>query len=143
MFRETNPVTVLVLIALVGAGFYGFHVAPLYLDNMEVKEACDEAFNAYIQQGEGPARHRLMIRLNVKNLVNEKVIGWHFAVDDDGVETIKPGLGLTDEQVTFDFDDQTRKLTVAVNYTRTVQFNPLKKRKTYRFSAQKSKVLQR
>ena len=31
--------TWLVVLALIGAGFYGFHVGPVYMDNLEVKEA--------------------------------------------------------------------------------------------------------
>lgn len=137
MFRETNPVTVLLVIALAGAGFYGFHVAPLYLDNLEVKEAAAEAFNTWIVEGEERARFKLMLRLNGKGT------GYHHEIDDDGVEQVKPGLGIPDEQVTFDFDDGKRVLTVSIAYTRLVQFKPLEKRKTYSFSVMKSGTIQR
>lgn len=137
MFRETNPVSVILVIALAAAGFYGFHVAPLYLDNLEVKEATAEAYNAWIVDGEERARFKLMSRLN------DKGTGYHFEVDDDGVEQVKPGLGIPDEQVTFEFDDRSRLLTVSVTYKRTVQFKPLEKRKTFSFSVVKSAVIQR
>ncbi|MGV3625539.1 MAG: hypothetical protein ACO1OB_32310 [Archangium sp.] len=126
---ETNPVTWLVVLALIGAGFYGFHVGPVYMDNLEAKEAASEAFNVYWNDGEDIARKKLVIRLN------EKGIGNHLEVDENGVETWKPGLGIDPERVTF--VEQGGTLRVTVSYDRVVVFSPLKKRKTFHVTAEK------
>lgn len=128
--------TVLVVLALAAAGYYGWHVVPLYMDNVDVREAADQAFNVYVLDGEKAASEMLMLRLNGK-------IGWHYEVDDEGVEQVKPGLGLTEDNYLIEFDEKTRKLTVRIEYQRTIEFAGLKKRKTYPFLAQKSAVLQK
>jgi hypothetical protein len=133
---ETNPATILLVVALAAAGFYGFHVVPLYLDNLEVREACDQSFNVYVLEGEASARDKLMQRLN-----GSRGIGWHFAENDEGQEVKQVGLGVKESDVTIDFDSQSKQLLVRVEYQRTIQFKPLKTRKTYRFSAQKSGVV--
>lgn len=129
---ETNPVTYLVVVLLAAAGFYVYHVAPVYWDNLEAKEAAAEAFNIYILKGEEPARQNLMIRLNAKSPGTS-----HYEVDDEGVESIKPGYGLKDENVTFTFDESTKKLSVRIEYDRTIEFAPLKKRKNFHLVAEK------
>lgn len=135
---ETNPATIIVAVALIGAAYYGFFVVPLYLDNLEVREACDEAFNVYVLQGEDMARQKLMFRLN-----GPRGIGWHFETDEDGDEVKKVGLEVNEDDVTVKFDDKTKELLVRVEYTRTIQFKPFEKRKTYPFSAQRSAVVSR
>lgn len=127
---ESNPVTWIVVLALIGAGFYGYHVGPVYMDNLEVKEAAAEAFNLYWTNGEKNARDRLVIRLN------EKGIGTHLEVDENGVESWKPGLGIDPERVTF-VDSPDGTLRVTVNYDRVVIFSPLKKRKIFNVTAEK------
>ncbi|PZR16100.1 MAG: hypothetical protein DI536_07345 [Archangium gephyra] len=127
---ETNPVTWIVVLALIGVGFYGFHVGPVYMDNLEVKEAASEAFNVYFNDGEDLARRKLIIRLNEKNF------GTHLEVDENGVESWKPGLGIDPERVTF-VEGGDGTLRVTVSYDRVVIFSPLKKRKTFHVSAEK------
>jgi hypothetical protein len=129
---ETNPVTYLVVVALAAAGFYVFHVAPVYMGNLEVKEATAEALNVYALNGEEAARAGLLSRLNIKNQDTT-----HYEVDDEGVESIKPGFGITDEQVTMNLDESTKKLIIRVEYDRIVEFKPLKKRKTFHLVAEK------
>jgi hypothetical protein len=129
---ETNPVTVLLIVALVAVAFYVFHVGPLYWDNLEAKEAAAEAFNIYYTDGEDIARSKLMTRLNIRSTNTE-----HYEVDEDGVENIKPGYGLKDENVVFIYEEDTKKLTVRITYDRIVEFKPFKKRKTYHLVAEK------
>jgi hypothetical protein len=138
VFRETNPLTVLLVVAILGGLFYGFHVGPLYLDNLEVKEACSQAINVWTSEGNlenglGAIRKRL-------NLAG---VGWHFDVDDEGLEVIKPGLGIPDENFELEEDDTGTVRTCRVTYTRTVQFSPLKKRKTYPFVVQVKQVMKK
>ncbi len=130
---ETNPGTVLFFVALAAGAFYLLNVGPMYLDNFEVKEATAEAFNAFFSAGEKPALEGLLSRLNRQNADVS-----HFEVGEDGIETVKPGFGLTEENVSFVFDEHSKKLTVRVVYDRIVQFKPLKKRKTYHLVVEKT-----
>ncbi|MFT3708305.1 MAG: hypothetical protein QM817_11685 [Archangium sp.] len=128
---ETNPVTWIVVILLAAAGFYIFHVGPVYMGNLEMKEAASEAFNYYWTNGEDAARSKLLNRMNV---INADTL--HLEVDEDGVEAWKPGYGITEEMVTF--IENEKKLTVRVEYDRWVEFKPLKKRKKFHLIAEKT-----
>ena len=130
---ETNPGTYVFLVLVAAAGFYVFHVAPLYWDNLEAKDAANEAFAVWQMKGEKVAHDNLMARLNLKSTGTS-----HYEVDADGVESIKPGYGVTDDNVTIAFDESTRKLTVRIEYDRIVEFAPLKKRKSYHLVAEKT-----
>jgi hypothetical protein len=129
---ETNPVTVVLVLALAGAGFYVYHVAPVYMDNMEAKEAATECFNTYWSDGPEVARNRLLNRLN-----GAKSGTSHLTTDENGVEVVVPGLGLENEQVTIVLQPETRKLTVRIEYERTIRFAPLKKYKKFHLVAEK------
>lgn len=133
---ETNPGTYVVGALLLGAGFYAFHVAPVYWGNLEAKEAAAEAFSAYILKGEEVAKSNLLIRLNDRSPDMT-----HYETDEDGVESIKPGYGIREDAVTFTLDESTRKLTVRIEYDRLVEFKPLKKRKLYHLVAEKTGTL--
>lgn len=133
---ETNPVTYLVLVALVAAGFYGYHVGPLYFDNLEARDAAGEAFAVWSLQGEKYALDKLLVRLNAKSPNTS-----HYEVDKEGVESIKPGYGLSKDNITFDWDEGTRKLSVRIEYDRVVEFKPFNKRKTYHLVAEKTGIL--
>jgi hypothetical protein len=128
---ETNPVTWIVVVLLIGAGFYGYHVGPVYMGNMEMKEAAAEAFNVYWSEGEKTALDKLLIRVN-----SPKTGVTHLEVDEDGVESWKDGFGITSEMVTF--TEVGGKLTVRVEYDRYVDFKPLKKRKKFHLIAEKT-----
>ena len=130
---ETNPATYLVIALVAAAGFYAFHVAPLYYDNLTVKEATSQAINVYILNGEKAALDKVLVQLNMRSPDTS-----HYETDEDGVETIKPGFGLTADNVTFVLDEPAKMLTVRVQYDRVVVFAPLKKRKTYHLTAEKT-----
>ncbi|MDP1828328.1 MAG: hypothetical protein Q8L48_33980 [Archangium sp.] len=133
---ETNPVTYLVL-ALVAAGiFYAYHVGPLYYDNLAARDIAGEAFSVYILKGEKAALDGMLIRANSRSPDTS-----HYEVDKDGVEQVRPGYGLTEDNVTFTFDEATRKLTVRIEYDRIVEFKPLKKRKSYHLVAEKTGIV--
>ena len=130
---ESNPVTILLVIAIVAGGFYTFHVAPLYMDNLEVKEAVTEAFNNYFNVGgEKKARDTFLLRMNDSHSKFR-----HLEIDEEtGAEVEKPGFGFTDDDISFDESDD-KVLRVRVAYKRTVTFKPLKYKKTFSLVAEK------
>lgn len=119
------------MLALAGAGFYGYHVGPVYLDNMAAREACTEAFNIYWVEGGDIARTKLLFRLNGTPETS------HLATDENGVESIVPGLGVDPENVTLTLDPDTKQLTVRIEYDRVVKFTPLNKYKKFHLVAEK------
>lgn len=131
---ESNPATYVLLVLLALVGYYAYFVVPVYLDNLEVKEAVSEAHNGWFTEGgRAQSRDRLLVRLNQRN---PDVT--HFEVDEAGVETEKPGFGITQEQVSFDYDESSKRLTIRVEYDRIVTFVPFKKRKTYHFVVERT-----
>ena len=129
---ETNPVTILVVIALGAAGFFAFHVAPVYLDNLDVKEVVGQAFNNYFIEGEERARTILLTRLNQR----EKSVT-HSEEDEAGNIITVPGYGIEPEQFEFEFDEKEKILTARLTYDRVVVFSPLKKFKVFHFVVEK------
>ena len=128
---ETNPGTYVAVVLIAAVGFYCFHVVPVYWDNLEAKEAASEALSVYILKGEKSAREGLMFRLNGNATVR------HYEVDDEGVESIKPGYGILEDNVVIDVDEKMNKIVVRITYDRIVEFSPLKKRKSYHLVAEK------
>ncbi len=130
---ETNPATYLLAVVLIAIGFYVYHVAPVYWGNLEAKEAAAEAFNVYLMQGEQVAVANILVRLNAKN---PDVT--HLEVSEEGVESWKPGYGLTEDNVKIVLDEGSKKLSVRIEYDRYVDFKPLKKRKKFHLVAEKT-----
>ena len=130
---ETNPVTYLLAALFAGVCFYGFHVGPVYWDNLNAKEAAAEAYSSYLLNGEKVAIDNMLIRLNARSPDTS-----HYEVNEDGVESIQLGYGLTEDNVKVILDEANKKLTIRIEYDRIVEFKPLKKRKSYHLVAEKT-----
>jgi hypothetical protein len=137
---ETNPYTILLLLGLAVAGYFGFYYIPFWLDHLEVREAVDQAYNVAILEGEESAKSRLLMRLNSGTGGNPPV-GEHFEVNEDGVEEIKKGLGLTEEQIVI--TNNPPNLSIRIDYARTFVMKPSEKRRVVRFSFEKKGVVKR
>jgi hypothetical protein len=135
---RTNPVTVLVLLALVFAGWWAFTFGPLYFDHLEVREAAAQTI-ALIPGAREPkeAAQTPVGRLNTR-------VGWHYQIDEEtGEERVVPGLGIDfDEGVTVDYDPSTRLAVVRISYDRVVQLKPLERRQRVHFVAESKVKLQ-
>lgn len=137
---KVNPVSVLLVLALIGAAYWAVIFVPIYLDNLDVREAVDAAFSRYHVDGEERARQFLMDRLNVHT--PQGTIGHHFEIDEEGIEQELPGLGVPEENVTMDFVERDSQLTVRVEYDRVVVLKPSQKRRTLHFVVEKSGAAQ-
>ena len=114
---ETNPGTYVAVVLIAAVGFYCFHVVPVYWDNLEAKEAASEALSVYILKGEKSAREGLMFRLNGNATVR------HYEVDDEGVESIKPGYGILEDNVVIDVDEKMNKIVATASSRSPSAFN--------------------
>lgn len=130
---ETNPVTIIVLVLIAAAGFYAFHVVPVYMDNLDVRTYVGEAFSQYWLQGEASARANLIITMNDK----QKAVS-HVGLNKRGEREVMMGYGIEPEDVKFTLDERTKVVTVRLEYDRVVTFAPLKKYKVFHFVVEKS-----
>jgi hypothetical protein len=135
---KTNPVSVLTVVGLVIAGWWGFHHLPLYFDNLEAQEAAAQAINIAVTETPEAAKANILRRLNFMHGGNDPA-GWHFQVDEEtGVESVVKGLGVLDDNVNVDVDTDEKKVTVRVEYDRVIELTPLKQRRTIHFSITKT-----
>jgi hypothetical protein len=134
-----NPIAVLMLLAAIAGGWWLFTYLPVYWDNLTVREAASACAVNYLAGGEEGVKTRLLTRLNETTM--DGTVGWHFETDDDGLEVRKPGLGVTEDQVTISFDERKRTLTVHVEYDRVVELKPSIQRKIVHFSVEKTTQL--
>lgn len=133
---KVNPISVLLVLAFGGGVYWAVLFGPLYIDNLDVREAVDAAFSRYGNEGEDRARQYLVSRLNKGT--QDGIVGHHFEVDEDGVEQELPGLDVAEDNVTFEYEERTSQLTVRVEYDRVVVLKPSQKRRTLHFVVQKT-----
>lgn len=128
---KTNPVTVLVILAVIAGGYWVVMFGPLYLDNLEVREAADSAFNVYVVERDETKAIREALNRQTK-------IGSHFEVsEEDGTEQKLPGLGLTEDDVVLEHDESSGEASVRIEYNRTVILWPTENRRTVHFAVEK------
>ena len=133
---ETNPFSVLLLLALAAGGWWLYVFGPVYWDNLEVKDAVAKSVNQAVLEGDANAQITLLIQLN-------RTVGWHYQVDEETqAEQVKAGLGLEKEQVLVKTDSDAKMITVRVEYDRTFQLVPFKQRKTLHFVVLKQGKIQ-
>ncbi len=133
---KTNPVSVLLLAAMVAGGWWLYTYGPIYWDNMEVKDEVSKGVAQAILEGDVQAQNTMVNRLN-------KSVGWHYQLDEETQqEVVKDGLGLERDQVVVKSDSSTKMVTVRVEYDRTFQLAPFKQRKTLHFVVLKQGKLQ-
>lgn len=129
---KTNPVTVLVVLLLIAAGWWGWTFGPLYYDHLEVKEAASQMVNLVPQVREvQDAITNPLVRLNTR-------VGWHYHLDEEtGEESVQPGLGLTaEDNVELEVDEERRHPRVRIRYSRVVQLKPFQRRQRVDFTAE-------
>jgi hypothetical protein len=118
----------LVFLAVVSGVVYGIALfAPLYVDNLDVKEAVLAAHNL-ANRVRNDGQLRLEIRNRTMHTAN------HYEEDGYGGVKLVKGLGLKDEQIIIERNPVTQNLRIEVNYERQVQLKPTQRVKVVRFS---------
>jgi hypothetical protein len=125
-----NFVGLLILLAVCAAGYWFVLFGSLYYDaHVEVKDKVNAAFNQFPFVSTENLQTWLIIETNR--------FGEHVEVNDDGLPELKPGLGLTKDEVTVEYDEVAKVLTVRVEYTKDVLLVPSKKHRQAHFLIQK------
>jgi hypothetical protein len=111
-----NLGTVVVLAAVAIAIYVAAKVVPLYVDNLDVKEAVDAAFNLA-----GRNNNDSILRAEIRERTSR--MGSHVETDTWGNDQVVPGLGLTDDQITIERSRITDNVRIEVNYQREVDLS--------------------
>ena len=117
-----------VTVAAVLAGLYSVVMfVPLYLDHFDAKDIANATFNQYRDLQTEGVKSYLLQQLNV--------VKWatHEELDEEGNTVVKPGLGLTPEELTVEFDEKTKNLWIHFEYQRKVVLKPTDKVKVFKF----------
>jgi hypothetical protein len=124
----------LVLLLLVaGVVYLGVMLAPVYVDNFDVKEAATIAFNR-IQQGLDDDGIRALI------LERTGRVGNHWERDQFDRDVLVPGLGLTEEQIHIERSGVTEHVRIQVDYSRRVRLKPSNMVRTVNFHVVKEGI---
>jgi hypothetical protein len=111
------------LAALYGVIMFG----PLYIDHMEVKDTCNAAFNRFKDVGREGLQADVLDRLNR--------VPWATHEERDEMDQVveKPGLGLTEEDVVVEVNEQLKQVFLKVDYQRKVVLKPTNKVRIVKF----------
>ncbi len=105
-----------VLAAIASAIYVAAKVVPLYVDNMDVQEAVEAAFNLA-----GRNTNDGILRAEIRDRTSR--MGSHVETDSWGNDRVVPGLGLTDEQILIERSRVTENVRIEVTYQREVDFS--------------------
>jgi hypothetical protein len=108
--------TLAVLAAIVGAIYVAAKVVPIYVDNLDVKEAVEAAFNLA-----GRNNNDGILRGEIRERTSR--MGSHVETDKWGNEQVVPGLGLTDDQIVIERSRITDNVRIEVTYQREVDLS--------------------
>lgn len=111
-----NLGTLAVLAAIASAIYVAAKVMPLYVDNLDVKEAVEAAFNLA-----GRNNNDGLLRAEIRDRTSR--MGSHVETDSWGNDIVVPGLGLTDEQIVIERSRVTENVRIEVTYQREVDLS--------------------
>ncbi len=112
----------LTVAALAAAAYLGVMFVPVYLDNLNARDIVNTSFNQYRDLRSLEALAETVLR-------QFNAVPWatHVVEDKNGEKQVVKGLGLTEDNLFINFNEETRTLTLRVTYSRTVQLKPTDK----------------
>jgi hypothetical protein len=108
--------TLAVLAAIASAIYVAVKVVPIYVDNLDVKEAVEAAFNLA-----GRNNNDGILRGEIRERTSR--MGSHVETDKWGNDQVVPGLGLTDDQIVIERSRITDNVRIEVTYQREVDLS--------------------
>jgi len=128
-----NLVNLTLLLLVGGATYAGWLLIPLWLDDLDVREAVSAGWG---QLSYEPSDQR--IRDSV--LVKLRTVGTHWA-EQDGKQVELQGLGITAPDIQVERDAAASTGRVAIDYTRTVKLKPFERYYPVHFLAERSGIV--
>lgn len=118
----------LVFLSLLGGVIYAaVTFVPFYVDNLDVKEAVTMAHNR-----SGKVKNDAALRHLIRERTSQ--MGSHWGRDEFDRDVLKPGLGLTDEQILIERSSVSDDVRIQVDYERQVRLKPTNRYHTLRFT---------
>ncbi|MBM4781557.1 MAG: hypothetical protein GQE15_28105 [Archangiaceae bacterium] len=118
-------------LAVVAGIWAGVTFVPFYFDHFEVKDVFNSTFNQFRETGPEHIKERLID--NLDNLPWAK----HEELDQFGETQMVKGMGLPEEAITIDFNEQTKVLDMRLEYSRKVSLRPFNKVHILKFVLQR------
>ncbi len=129
---KVNPVSLVLILAVVGGIWAVVDLAPAYLDHLDVDEAVTSAVNT---AGKGRWSDEQLTKQILGKLDR---VGRHWEEDASSGEPAELlGLGLTEENVVIERDTVANRISIAVEYDRMMQLKPLSRLVKLHFSAKR------
>ncbi|MCA3011304.1 MAG: hypothetical protein INH41_02780 [Myxococcaceae bacterium] len=113
--------------ALVAGAYAAVMFIPLYLDHWEVQDIGNKTFNQFRDLGVDGVRQA------IRDALNRVTFMTHEEDDDFGGTKVVKGMGMTDEDVLVEYDEERKLLHVHFEYRRVVALKPTDKRRVVRF----------
>jgi hypothetical protein len=128
-----NLVNTTLLLLLLGGGYAGYLFIPLWLDDLDVREAVAAAFGQMSTNNDDNAIRGVV-------LSRAKTVGTHWE-EKDGKRVEVPGLGLESSDVVVERKTDSSEGRIRVEYTRVVRLRPLERYYSVPFQDEKSGAL--
>ena len=127
-----NLVSLALLLLVGGAAYAGWLFVPLWLDDLDVREALAVGFGQLPVEPDQRVRELVMAKL--------RSVGSHWE-EQNGKQVEVPGLGIGLEDIQVERDPRANTGRVAIDYTRMVKLKPLDRFWPVHFLAERSGVL--
>lgn len=133
--RPTGKVNVMglaIALAFFGAVYWGIVMGPVHLENLDIREWVTGTFN---ESARVPADALISPLLNK---LNDAKFASHYETDENGLKIKVGGLGLSEDNITIERNEEAQTSTVRVEYVREVKMIPFEKYRNVKFVVQKS-----
>jgi hypothetical protein len=123
-----NVVNLTLTVALVSGAYLAWIYVPLWLDDLDVREALATGVNQLASESGG------LDGASIQNRVAARLahVGTHWA-EQDGTQVEMPGLGIQPDDIQVERSDDGKSGRLIVDYSRTVRLKPLNQYWTVRF----------
>ena len=131
-----NLVSLTLLVAVVAGAYLAWVYIPLWLDDLDVREALAAGVGQLTSENLGMTE--AAIQKTVANRLAR--VGYHWE-EQDGRQVQVPGLGLEPDDVQIEHEKDGNSIRLTVDYARTVKLKPLERYWTLRFHTSREAVL--
>jgi hypothetical protein len=123
-----NVVNLTLTAAVVSGAYLAWIYVPLWLDDLDVREALSAGVSQLTSEAGGPDQSTIQARVAAR-LAH---VGNHWE-EQDGKQVQVPGLGLEADDIQVERSKDGRSGKVSVDYSRTVRLKPLDQYWTVKF----------
>lgn len=131
-----NLVSLTLTVAFVSAVYLAWIYIPLWLDDLDVREALAAGAGQLTSESLGLTEAAVQKKVSIG--LNQ--VGYHWE-EQDGRQVQVPGLGLEPDDVQIERSANANSARLTVDYARTVKLKPLERYWTLRFHTSREAIL--